>query len=104
MSRCKNKPGVRPSAPTHSWGNRDLQTFTTRRACGPTSNQNASKGQTSPQEGIVRGSAVPTKSDRTATLSAAGRQADQEYRSAAVQIKSGFPILQVSIYDGVSKS
>ena len=25
-------------------------------------------------------------------------------RSAAVQIKSGFPILQVSIYDGVSKS
>ena len=46
----------------------------------------------------------PTKSDRTATLSAAGRQADQEYRSAAVQIKSGFPILQVSIYDGVSKS
>jgi hypothetical protein len=28
----------------------------------------------------------------------------EETRSAAVQIKTGFPILQVSIYDSVSKS
>src|SRR5215470_2995087 len=37
----------------------------------------ACKGQTSSEERIIRGSAVPTKANRSGTLSAAGRQADQ---------------------------